>query len=190
MAFSALILVGGASSRMGADKAALAWGGHRAVDRLAALARTLGADRVLTVGARTYGLPAITEETPSGGPVGGVLAGLARLDRLGAQRALVLAVDAPTVRAGDLRPLLAAPAPGAAYAGLHLPLVVHLSTAGRAGAAPGWPMARFVEAAGLARPAPPAGAVARLRGANTADERAALLAELAAHEAAESPGAA
>ncbi|HWU81604.1 MAG TPA: NTP transferase domain-containing protein, partial [Caulobacter sp.] len=32
--FGAIILTGGASRRMGADKAALDWGGQRAVDRV------------------------------------------------------------------------------------------------------------------------------------------------------------
>ncbi|HEY0651236.1 NTP transferase domain-containing protein, partial [Phenylobacterium sp.] len=50
MALGVVILTGGASSRMGADKAALLWGGRRAVDRLADLARELGAAAVLTSG--------------------------------------------------------------------------------------------------------------------------------------------
>jgi molybdopterin-guanine dinucleotide biosynthesis protein A len=54
--FGVLILTGGGSRRMGRDKAALDWGGVRAVDRLAELARALGAQRVLTVGA-DLGLP-------------------------------------------------------------------------------------------------------------------------------------
>ena len=37
MSLGALILTGGASSRMGEDKALLEWGGVRAVDRLVAL---------------------------------------------------------------------------------------------------------------------------------------------------------
>src|SRR4051794_11241884 len=55
MELGALILTGGASSRMGVDKAAAAWSGVRAVDRVVALAKALGAQPVLTAGAVDYG---------------------------------------------------------------------------------------------------------------------------------------
>ena len=45
---------------------------------------------------------------------------------LGAARALVLAVDAPTLTPADLAPLLAVAGAGAAYEGLHLPMVAAL----------------------------------------------------------------
>src|SRR5436190_1742777 len=115
MALGAIILVGGASSRMGADKAALLWGGVRAVDRLAHLARVAGATTVLTVGAGEYGLERIDDEIDGGGPVAGIVAGLAALAARGCDRGLVVAVDAATIRPADLVPLLAAQAPGAAY---------------------------------------------------------------------------
>ena len=41
-------------------------------------------------------------------------------------RALVLAVDAPTIRAPDLEPLLTTPSSAVAYEGLHLPLVIDI----------------------------------------------------------------
>lgn len=170
---AALILTGGASARMGADKAVLLWDGVRAVDRVAALARMAGAERVLTVGSADYGLERIGEKPPSGGPVGGVLAGARAVAE--AQRLLVLAVDAPTVSAADLEPLLAQPGPGAAYEGLHLPLVLR-PDAIPAQAEAGWPMARLAEQARVVRLPPPDGAGARLRGANTPEERQALLA--------------
>jgi len=177
----ALVLAGGGSVRMGTDKAALDWGGVRAVDRVAAAARAAGAARVLTVGPRDYGYPHVVEQPPGGGAAAGLLQGARRLAADGAQRALVLAVDAPLVRAQDLAPLLEAPAPGAAYAQLHLPLLLHLEhlpeTDGR-----GWSMAALADALGLAWIAPPAGAQARLRGANTPAERVAQLAALAEEE--------
>src|SRR4051812_23087594 len=112
MTLGALILAGGTSTRMGRDKATLLWGGRRAVDRLADVARVVGADPVLTVGPRTYGLPAVEDEAADGGPVAGLVAGIDALVRAGCERALVLAVDAPTLEAADLAPLLEAPAPG------------------------------------------------------------------------------
>jgi len=174
MDLGVIILTGGRSSRMGADKAALVWDGQRAVDRLAHLARELGAAVVVTAGAQDYGLPVAAEDPPGGGPVAGIVAGAEALRGQGCVRGLVLAVDAPTIGPGDLQPLLDAPAPGAAFAGLHLPLVLQL-TALPAAAGAGWPMARLIDQAGLSRIACPPAAWARLRGANTPEERDALL---------------
>lgn len=176
MTLGAMILTGGGSSRMGADKAALAWDGVRAVDRVAALARAVGAASVVTVGVGDYGLPVVDDEPSEAGPAAGVFAGAAALAARGHTRILVLATDAPTIEPADLAPLLAAPAPGAAYEGLHLPLVLDCDALPAAEA--GWPMARLVERAGVARPAAPPGAALRLRGANTPEERDVLLAAL------------
>ncbi len=165
---AAIILTGGASRRMGADKAALAWGSHRAVDLCADLARAVGAAQVVTAGREDFGLPHAVDAAPLGGPVGGVRAGLARVR---SERVLVLAVDAPTVTPHDLSPLLIARAPGAAYEGLPLPMVLTVA-AFPAGAQDGWPLRRLVQAAGLAwLPPPSPEAMLRLRGANTPEER-------------------
>jgi len=177
----ALVLTGGGSTRMGTDKAAISWLGRRAVDRVAATAQALGAAPVLTVGARDYGHPFVADATPGAGPVGGVLAGAQALRARGCDRALVLAVDAPTVTPEDLAPLLAAAARAAAYEGLHLPLVMALAAVAPDAQA-GWPMARLLEAAGAVRLACPAQARLRLRGANTPQEQEQLLAALAAAE--------
>lgn len=172
---AALILAGGASSRMGADKAALDWAGVRAVDRVAAAAAAAGAATVLTVGPRDYGYPHVVEQPAGGGAAAGILQGARRLASTGAQRALVLAVDAPLIRAEDVAPLLAAPRPGAAYARLNLPLVLDLEPLPDADGS-GWPIIRLIEALGLVWIEPPPGAEARLRGANTPSERDVLLA--------------
>lgn len=186
MTLGVIILTGGAGARMGADKAEMLWDGRRAIDRLADLARELGAAAIVSAGARDYGLPSAGEEPPGGGPVAGVVAGLAALS--GCSRALVLAVDAPTLTAADLAPLLHAPEPGAAFDGLHLPLVIDPGAV-PSGAGAGWPMARLAERAGLVRlPAPP-GAEGRLRGANTPDERDALLRRLVTPDSAQEGGA-
>ena len=188
MQLGAIILSGGASSRMGVDKAAMDWLGRRAVDRVADLAFEVGASIVVTVGTTDYGLPVVVEETPLGGPVGGVLAGALALRDAGCDRALVLAVDAPSLTAEDLAPLLAAGAAGGAYEGLHFPLVVALEAL-PSDARDDWPMARLIERAGVVRLAAPLGTQARLRGANTPQEREALLAELAGRASAQKPGA-
>jgi molybdopterin-guanine dinucleotide biosynthesis protein A len=159
---------------MGADKARLDWDGVSAIDCLAAVSQDLGIRMVLTAGA-DYGLPAVFDAVPGAGPCGGVLAAAARLRAESYARALILAVDAPTVTASDLRPLLEAGDPGAAYEGLPLPMVIDLAAIPRAAEAP-WPLKRLVQTAGLvvlpcsdeARP--------RLRGANTPEERQQLLA--------------
>jgi len=186
MSLGVVILTGGAGARMGADKAEMLWDGRRAVDRLADLARDLGAVAIVSAGARDYGLPVAAEDPPGGGPVAGIVAGLRTLP--GCTRALVLAVDAPTVSAADLAPLLNALAPGAAYDGLHLPLAIDIDAL-PAEAGAGWPMARLVERAGLARLSPPPGAEARLRGANTPQEREDLLRRLVTPDSAQEGGA-
>lgn len=162
----AIILCGGGSRRMGRDKALLDWDGQRAVDRVAALARAVGAQGLVTAGA-DLGLPWVPDDEAGAGPVGGVLAGARAL---GTARLLVLAVDAPTLTAQDLAPLLAV---GGYYEGLPVPMVM------KAGALPadaeaGWPLRRLVERAGLVPLPVPEGAMARLRGANTPEEREAL----------------
>jgi len=173
----ALILTGGASSRMGSNKALLDWGGARAVDRCAALAAAVGADPIVTVGGRALGYQHVEDETPRAGPVGGIVAGAKALAALGCRRVLVLAVDAPTIEPADLSLLLDQPGPGAAFSGLFLPLVLdpqHLP----AGAAADRSIRWLVEASGLAQLACDHERARRLRGANTPQERTRLLAEL------------
>jgi len=167
--FGAIILTGGASRRMGADKAALEWDGQRAIDRVAALARAAGAARVLTAGS-DHGLEHVDDPEPGSGPVGGVLAGARALAAHGLTRALVLAVDAPTVTAEDLAPLLAAAQLGAFYDGLPVPMVLMLAAL-PADAEPRWPLRRLVERAGLMALACDEALRLRLRGANTPEER-------------------
>lgn len=172
---AALILTGGTSSRMGADKASTLWGELRAVDRVAELARALGAERVITVGGGDFGLEAVPDPVAHGGPVAGLLAGLAALgDEF--DRVIVLAVDAPTVTLADLEPLLASPGAGASYEGLPLPMVLKASAVPQDAEA-NWPLRRFVERTGLQQMASPHSAGLRLRGANTPGEREALLRE-------------
>lgn len=171
--FAGLILTGGGSTRMGADKASACWRGERAVDLVWDLALEVLAGPVLTVGKEDYALPFVPDDAPLGGPVGGILAGARALR--GQNRVLVLAVDAPTVEPDDLMPLMTAPYPSVAFETLHLPLVLDL------GALPpdaraDWPIARLAEAMGVVRIPCPEAARIRMRGANTPEERALLLA--------------
>jgi molybdopterin-guanine dinucleotide biosynthesis protein A len=188
MRLGAMILSGGASRRMGADKGGLDWLGAGAVERVAKVARAAGAEPVITVGPTDYGLPWVADEPPLGGPVGGVLAGAAALRAAGCGRALALAADAPTLTLADLAPLLEAAGAGAAYEGLHFPFVGRLEAL-PAGARADWPMGRLLEQMAVARLACPPDAAQRLRGANTPEEREALLAELAARKGAQTRGA-
>ena len=66
----AIILTGGASRRMGTDKAAQLWDGRRAVDRVAELARSVGATVVVSAGDGEFGLPRAPDPAPLSGPVG------------------------------------------------------------------------------------------------------------------------
>lgn len=172
----AIILAGGASRRMGVDKALQDWAGVRAIDRVAGLAKSAGAELVITAGG-DYGLPHVTDPWPNAGPAAGVMAGAARLQAEGLARALVLAVDAPTLTPADFAPLLGAKPPGATFAGHPLPAVVSLAALPEA-ASPDWALARLFERAGLAVLSLPRGAAARLRGANTPAERARLVRSL------------
>lgn len=165
----AIILTGGASRRMGTDKAVQLWDGRRAVDRVADLAHALGATVVVSAGDGEFGLPRAPDPAPLSGPVAGVLAGIERV-RGQAARVLVLAVDAPTIRPEDLAPLLAAEAPGAAFEDQPLPMVLDLAAV-PADAQVDWPLRRFVERAGLVQLALDPALLPRLRGANTPAER-------------------
>jgi len=188
MTLGAIILAGGAASRMGADKAELPWMGRRAIDRVADLAAAVGARVILSVGPGDYGFARVIDDPPRGGPVGAVLAGVGALRELGCTRALVLAVDAPTIRPEDLGLLLSLPDPGGAYAGLHLPMVLNVGNLPPEAEA-AWPLSRLAERAGLARAPCGEDAYARLRGANTPAEHEALLGELNAWEGAQKGGA-
>jgi molybdopterin-guanine dinucleotide biosynthesis protein A len=76
-----LILCGGASRRMGQDKALLEWNGRSLIERaLEALAPVAG-ERLLACGPEPryaeLGFPLVLDETLDGGPLAGLAAGLA-----------------------------------------------------------------------------------------------------------------
>jgi molybdenum cofactor guanylyltransferase len=98
-----LLLTGGASRRMGTDKALLEVDGLRLVDRAAALLAAV-TDPVVEVGPGWSDLPAVREDPPGSGPLAAVSAGAAALRRAGHDGpVVVLAVDMPRVSVELLR---------------------------------------------------------------------------------------
>ena len=108
MSFSAVILAGGKSSRMGRDKAFLPVGDTILLDRQIELAREAGAAEVLISGREAvdytrFNCQILLDEKPDLGPLSGIARGLkaARHPLL-----LVLAVDMPHMTAEYLKRLL------------------------------------------------------------------------------------
>jgi molybdopterin-guanine dinucleotide biosynthesis protein A len=91
----AILLAGGASRRMGFDKATLLVEGRPLAVRLARLLRQV-ADDVVEVGPGRSGLPAVLEDPPGSGPLSAIAAGWAALRARGWRYpVLVLACDLP-----------------------------------------------------------------------------------------------
>ena len=109
MNFSAVILAGGKSSRMGRDKARLEVGGQTLLARQIQLAREAGATEVFLSGrAETdyseFGCRVLPDKYVDAGP----LAGIERaLNATNSHQLLVLAVDLPEMKADLLKRLLA-----------------------------------------------------------------------------------
>jgi molybdopterin-guanine dinucleotide biosynthesis protein A len=98
-----LLLTGGASRRMGTDKALLEVGGQRLAERAAAVLSAV-ADPVVEVGPGWSGLQAVREDPPGRGPLAAVAAGAAALRAAGHDGpVVVLAVDMPRVSVELLR---------------------------------------------------------------------------------------
>ena len=109
-----LLLTGGASRRMGSDKALLEVEGRRMVDRAAAALAAVAAP-VVEVGPGWSSLPAVREDPPGSGPLAAVSAGVAALRAAGHDGpVLVLAVDMPRVGVEVLRLLAERPGPATA----------------------------------------------------------------------------
>jgi molybdenum cofactor guanylyltransferase len=109
-----VLLTGGASRRMGTDKALIKVDGRRLVDRAAEVLAAV-ADPVVEVGPGWSGLPALREDPPGSGPLTALSAGAAALRRRGHDGpVLVLAVDMPRVTVELLRLLADRPGPATA----------------------------------------------------------------------------
>ena len=106
--FSAVILAGGQSRRMGRDKAWLSVGGQPLLARQIALVRELAPAELFISGRAgtdysSLGCPVLTDEFQDAGPLAGIVAGL---QASAAPLLLVLAVDMPDMTASALRRLL------------------------------------------------------------------------------------
>jgi molybdopterin-guanine dinucleotide biosynthesis protein A len=108
MTFSALLLAGGESRRMGRDKATLEFGGQRLWERQLQLLRALGPAKIF-VSARTTPawLPGdvelVVDDPPSRGPLSGLTKALATMRTT---HLIALAVDMPFMTSDVLRRLL------------------------------------------------------------------------------------
>lgn len=107
MNFSAVILAGGKSSRMGCDKAFLEIGGQTLLARQIQLARDAGAAEVFISGRvgvdySASGCRVLMDKFPDAGPLAGIERALAAA---AAPLLLVLAVDLPGMTADFLRTL-------------------------------------------------------------------------------------
>lgn len=108
MKFSAVILAGGRSERMGQDKAWLALDGKPLITRQVELARALGAEDVFISGraGTDYDLldcRVLNDRLADAGPLAGIEAALASMST---PLLLVLAVDMPKMTAAPLQMLL------------------------------------------------------------------------------------
>lgn len=104
MHFSAVLLAGGKSSRMGRDKALLEIAGEPLWRRQIATLRGLHPDQLMLSGPpRGQGQLAIADEVENGGPLAGVAAALHRCT---SPLLLVIAVDLPQMTTSFLRSLL------------------------------------------------------------------------------------
>ncbi|MGE3477549.1 MAG: molybdenum cofactor guanylyltransferase [Rhodospirillaceae bacterium] len=128
--FGVLILAGGRSSRMGADKASLPYRGVTLLSHMRTLAAQSGAASVLVGGGA---LAELKDPVAGAGPVASLCA-LAEyaLPETVPSRWVVLPVDMPMLEPTLIRRLAAAPARAAAFTGHPLPLALTLDAETRA----------------------------------------------------------
>jgi len=108
----ALLLTGGASRRLGFDKAELRLGDERLADRAARVLLAV-CDPVLEVGPGRSPLPVVREASPGEGPLAALVAGAEALRAGGAEGpVLLLAVDLPFVESRLLDWLASRPGGG------------------------------------------------------------------------------
>lgn len=108
--FSGVVLTGGASRRMGRDKALVEVGGRALAVRVAQALRDAGAGQVFAVGGALdalsdLGLDAVADDHPGEGPVGGLLTALSHAS---SPVVAVLACDLPAAAPSAVRLVVAA----------------------------------------------------------------------------------
>ncbi len=129
--FAGLVLAGGASSRMGEDKALLRHGEHSLLELAVRRLTAAGANPVLVSGDRPE-YDCIPDRQPGLGPLGGLASVINERPGLGNRLLLVTAVDTPGLSADNLLALLRSMQAG--DSGIHfddhpLPLVLRVSDA-------------------------------------------------------------
>ncbi|HEV2811247.1 MAG TPA: molybdenum cofactor guanylyltransferase [Acidimicrobiales bacterium] len=110
LAFDGVVLTGGASRRMGRDKALVEVGGRALAVGVARVLRDAGADKVFAVGGAIdaladLGLHAVPDEFPGEGPLGGLLTALSHAS---SPLVAVLACDLPAAAPSAVRLVVAA----------------------------------------------------------------------------------
>ncbi|MBB3226034.1 molybdopterin-guanine dinucleotide biosynthesis protein A [Luteibacter sp. Sphag1AF] len=122
-----ILLAGGRSSRMGRDKALLAWRGKPLIEHMHDVLVAAGARQVVVSGNRPVwgGVP---DDVPDLGPVGGIASAAAALPD---GDVLIVPVDMPRLRPGTLK-ALAEYAPCASFSGHPLPMCLRLDERSRA----------------------------------------------------------
>jgi molybdopterin-guanine dinucleotide biosynthesis protein A len=107
MTFSAVLLAGGESRRMGKDKATIVFGGEPLWQRQIELLRGLGPEKIfISARQKPSWLPLDTELLLDGPPSRGPLSGLTRaLERMQTSHLVVLAVDMPFMTSDQMRAL-------------------------------------------------------------------------------------
>lgn len=180
-----VVLAGGRSQRMGADKARLLWQGRPLIEHQIALLQASGCERVLVSGGYSA-YPHVRDRWPQRGPLGGLASVAAEAPET---RWLVLAVDQPLLDVEMLRSLRfgleAAIERGRGlcrFGEEQLPMAMQMSAEIRRwmenalkGAGSGASIKHLQERLRIYTLPADAGVRARLRGANTPDEWQALL---------------
>lgn len=124
MSLLGVVLAGGRSSRMGRDKAELAWGAQSLIEHQVGLLKSLGCDSVLVAGRNDPRWPSLPDAKPFRGPVEGVanvLGVMAPMFAVAPGKALFIPLDMPLLGKAALERLVREKAPLAAFEGYPLP---------------------------------------------------------------------